>query len=179
MYKEQILAKDFSNIDEYMKAWSEFQDLFLSQSGNLEKYSSISWYKIWWSFSQEKINDGWSRIERKVNMKSGLKEKQMEVEIDKYKTMMELKSTNPKEIEGLQSEIHFLREETRKYQKREKELKDEVIACRELLDSKDEEIDTLNEKVSNMRRQRDKFEPPTINLEGKGTAKKSKWFCMF
>ncbi len=42
MYKEQILAKDFSNIDEYMKAWSEFQDLFLSQSGNLEKYSSIS-----------------------------------------------------------------------------------------------------------------------------------------
>ena len=112
-------------------------------------------------------------------MKSGLKEKQMEVEIDKYKTMMELKSTNPKEIEGLQSEIHFMREETRKYQKREKELKDEVIACRELLDSKDEEIDTLNEKVSNMRRQRDKFEPPTINLEGKGTAKKSKWFCMF
>jgi len=98
-------------------------------------------------------------MERKVDMKKGLKEKQMEVEVDKYRTMLELKQSDTGERDRIETELNGLREENRQINRREKDLKDEVIACRELLDSKDEEIDILNEKLNNMRRQRDELTP--------------------
>lgn len=42
MYRERILGKDFTSIDQYMKAWGDFQDAFLLQDGNLEKFSAQS-----------------------------------------------------------------------------------------------------------------------------------------
>lgn len=44
-------------------------------------------------------------------------------------------------------------------------MKEEVTACRDLLDSKDEEIDILNEKFNNLRRQRDELGTSSANAK--------------
>mmetsp|Transcript_28149 Transcript_28149/g.24879 ORF Transcript_28149/g.24879 Transcript_28149/m.24879 type:complete len:134 (-) Transcript_28149:86-487(-) len=97
-------------------------------------------------------------MERKVGMKKGLKEKQMEVEVDKYKTMLELKQNdNGDEKEILETEIGKLRDENQRMSGETKNLKDEVIAIREHLDSKDRDLDNLNEKFHDLRRQKDEY----------------------
>jgi len=42
-------------------------------------------------------------MERKVDMKKGLKEKQMEVEVDKYRTMLELKQSDTGERDRIET----------------------------------------------------------------------------
>ena len=98
-------------------------------------------------------------------MKKGLKEKQMEVEIDKYKTMLELKQNDNGEKDKLEGEILRLREENSKMSLSNKNLQEEVIAIREHLDSKDRDIDQLNEKFHELRRQKDEFS--TKNTDGR------------
>lgn len=151
MYRAEILNKEFNSIDEYVKEWGKFQNKFLDETDSYKKY------EVWCKFSQEKIQDGCSKMERKVEMKKVLKEKQMAVEIDKYKTMLELKETDNSQVAKLESELNNLRNDKVQVAKREQDLKEEVIAWRELLDSKDEEIDILNEKFNNLRRQRDEL----------------------
>ena len=67
-------------------------------------------------------------MERKVEMKKGIKEKQMAVEIDKYKTMLELKETDNSQVAKLESELNNLRNEKMQVAKKEQDLKEEVIA---------------------------------------------------
>lgn len=157
MYRSEILNKDFASVKEYLAAWSEFQTKFLSESDSYKRY------EVWCSFSGEKIRDGWSKIERKVDMKKGLKEKQLEVELDKYKTMLELKESDTGEQDKLHREIEVLREEKQQYSKKEQDLREEVIAWRELLDSKDEDLDILKEKYNHLKRQRDEVGAASAN----------------
>lgn len=89
----------------------------------------------------------------------------MAVEIDKYKTMLELKENDTGDKTKLENELGKLREEKVAFSKREQDLKEEVIACRELLDAKDEEIDLLNEKFNNLRRQRDELNAVNPNAK--------------
>lgn len=159
MYRSEILNKEFNSIDEYIKEWGEFHLKFLNETDSYKKY------EVWCKFSQDKIKDGWAKMERKVEMKKGLKEKQMSVELDKLKTMLELKETDNSQVQKLEAELSGLRGEKMQVAKKEQDLKEEVIAWRELLDSKDEEIDILNEKFNNLRRQRDELSQPTSNAK--------------
>jgi hypothetical protein len=52
----------------------------------------------------------------------------MAVEIDKYKTMLELKDNDNGDKAKLENELGKLREEKLTYAKREQDLKEEVIA---------------------------------------------------
>jgi hypothetical protein len=67
-------------------------------------------------------------MERKVEMKKGLKEKQMSVELDKLKTMLELKETDNSQVQKLEAELSGLRGEKMQVAKKEQDLKEEVIA---------------------------------------------------
>jgi hypothetical protein len=67
-------------------------------------------------------------MERKIEMKKGLKEKQMSVELDKLKTMLELKETDNSQVQKLESELSSLRSEKMQVAKKEQDLKEEVIA---------------------------------------------------
>lgn len=157
MYRSEILNRDFSNVNEYLSAWGEFQNKFISETDSYKRY------EVWCSFSGEKIKDGWSKIERKVDMKKGLKEKQLEVELDKYKTMLELKETDNSEQVKLQKENEQLRNQLQQNSKKEQDLREEVIAWRELLDSKDEDLDILKEKYNHLKRQRDEMGAASAN----------------
>lgn len=87
-------------------------------------------------------------MERKIDIKKGLKEKQLVVEVDKYKSIIDLKD---KDDGNAKQEL--------------KNLQEELIACRELLDAKDEELDLLNEKFNNLRRQRDELSSVNPNAK--------------
>ena len=65
----------------------------------------------------------------------------------------------------IDDEVAKLREEKVLFTKREQDLKEEVTACRELLDSKDEELDVLNEKFNHLRRQRDEVSSANQNAK--------------
>jgi len=52
MYREEILGKDFVTIEEYMRAWGDFQDAFINNNDSYMKY------EVWANFSKEKIKDG-------------------------------------------------------------------------------------------------------------------------
>jgi hypothetical protein len=67
-------------------------------------------------------------MERKIEMKKGLKEKQMSVELDKLKTMLELKETDNSQVLKLEAELSSLRSEKMQVAKKEQDLKEEVIA---------------------------------------------------
>jgi hypothetical protein len=67
-------------------------------------------------------------MERKIEMKKGLKEKQMSVELDKLKTMLELKETDNSQVQKLEAELSGLRGEKMQVAKKEQDLKEEVIA---------------------------------------------------
>jgi hypothetical protein len=67
-------------------------------------------------------------MERKIEMKKGLKEKQMSVELDKLKTMLELKETDNSQVLKLEAELSSLRNEKMQVAKKEQDLKEEVIA---------------------------------------------------
>ena len=69
--------------------------------------------------------------------------------------MLELKKGESEEREKTERELTRLREEKIISSKREQDLKEEVIAWRELLDTKDEEIEILTEKLNNMKRQKE------------------------
>lgn len=122
MYRAEILSKEFNTIDEYVKQWGEFQNKFIKETDSYKKY------EVWCKFSQEKIQDGCTKMERKVEMKKGLKEKQMAVEIDKYKTMLELKETDNSQVAKLESELNNLRNDKMQAAKAEQILKEDVIA---------------------------------------------------
>lgn len=101
-------------------------------------------------------------MERKIDIKKGLKEKQLAVEVDKYKSIIDLKD---KDDGNFKEELNRLREEKINFTKNEQNLKEELIACRELLDAKDEELDLLNEKFNNLRRQRDELSSVNPNAK--------------
>ena len=52
MYRTEILNKEFSSIDEYVKEWGKFQNKFIEETDSYKKY------EVWCKFSQEKIQDG-------------------------------------------------------------------------------------------------------------------------
>lgn len=52
MYKTEILNKDFSSIEEYMKSWSMFQNKFISE------HDSFKRFEVWSNFSMDKLIDG-------------------------------------------------------------------------------------------------------------------------
>jgi hypothetical protein len=105
MYRDEILSKDLHSIDEYMKAWMGFQDKFLSENESFKRY------EVWCKFSQEKIIDGCSKMERKIGMKKELKEKQLEMEVEKFKSMLELKETDNGDKDHLEEQINKLQKE--------------------------------------------------------------------
>lgn len=76
-------------------AWHGFQNKFLAENDSHKRY------EVWTSFSIDKITDGVAKMERKIEMKKGLKEKQMAVEIEKYKEMLELKQVDNTETDKL------------------------------------------------------------------------------
>ena len=122
VYREEILSKEFKSVEEYMKTWNLFQTKFLNESDSYKKY------EVWANFSQDKISDGCIKLVRKLDMKSGLKEKQLEMEVNKLQTMLELKENDTGDRNKLEKEIQSLQEEKGKYLQREQELKEEVIA---------------------------------------------------
>lgn len=52
MYKTEILNKDFSSIEEYMRNWSMFQNKFISE------HDSFKRFEVWCNFSMDKLIDG-------------------------------------------------------------------------------------------------------------------------
>ena len=88
-------------------------------------------------------------------MKKGLKEKHMEVELNRLNTMLELKKGDTEEREKTEKELHRYKEERIAFSKRQQDLTEEVIAWRELLEAKDEEIEILNQKLNNLKRQKE------------------------
>ena len=76
LYRNEILSKEFTSVEEYLNSWGALQDKFVAENDSFKRY------EVWCSFSKEKIAEGCSKILRKLEMKKGLKEKQMEVELN-------------------------------------------------------------------------------------------------
>jgi hypothetical protein len=50
-------------------------------------------------------------MERKIGMKKELREKQLEMEVDKFKSMLEMKETDHSEKENMENKINKLQQE--------------------------------------------------------------------
>lgn len=122
MYRTEILNKDFTSVEEYMKVWGEFQDKFLNETDSYKKY------EVWCDFSKDKVVEKCGKIAKKGKMKEDLKVKQMENEVNTLKSKLELKDTDSGEKEALEKEIQNLRKENMAISQKEQDLKEEVIA---------------------------------------------------
>lgn len=147
-YRNEILSKEFKSVEEYLHGWSNLQAKFFTENDSYKRF------EVWCNFSSQKIAEGCSKMIRKLDMKKDLKEKEMEVELNKLNTMVEINKSGNEEKEKLIKELNQVKQEKNELTKREKDLKDEVVAWRELLDTKDEEIEQLNEKLSIMKTQK-------------------------
>lgn len=165
-YRNEILSKEFNSIEEYLSAWGALQAKFFSENDSYKRF------EVWCSFSNQKINEGCSKMMRKLDMKKDLKEKQLEVELNKLNSIIDMNKGSAEEKDKLSKELLQVKQEKSELSKREKDLKDEVVAWRELLDSKDEEIEQLNEKLSNLKKQKEEVQAHALGSAPKQNIRK-------
>jgi hypothetical protein len=122
MYRNEIISKEFKSVEEYISAWKQFQDKFLSENESYKKY------EVWSNFSLETIHDGINRITKKADVKRELKDKQLELEYNKLKTEFELKTSDATEVDHFKRQIETLKHEKVDYHHKEQELKREVVS---------------------------------------------------
>lgn len=121
-YRSEVLSKEFNTIEEYLQAWIVLQDKFVAENDSFKRY------EVWCNFSKEKLAEGCAKILRKIDMKKGLKEKHMEVELNRLNSMLELKKGDTEEREKVEKELHRYKEERIAFSKRQQDLTEEVIA---------------------------------------------------
>ena len=74
-YRTQIQSKDYKSIEEYLEAWKTFKDHFIEENTSYKKY------EVWSDFSLDNIQNGIAKIQKKMGLKSDLKEKKLEIEV--------------------------------------------------------------------------------------------------
>lgn len=146
LYREHILPKQFTELGTFFKDWQELEKTYFS------KVASQSKYELWAKFAMEKIIDGSLRISKSLDSKKDLQLKQLELEVGRLQTIIEMKG----ESQQKQSTVNesLLTEVQRKLvqsQQRENELRMNIVAYQELVQRKDEEVASLQEQMTRMR----------------------------
>ena len=121
-YRNEILNKEFNSVEEYLQGWTKLQHSFFDDNDSYKRY------EVWCHFSGQKIAEGCSKIVRKLEMNKNLKEKQLEVELGKLNNIVETSKSSKDEKEKLAKELNQIKQEKNELAKREKDLKEEVIA---------------------------------------------------
>ena len=122
LYRSEILTKEFKTLHDYMEGWRQFYAAFMQQSDSFKKF------EVWSEFSIDHMQDGVARINKKLDAKKELKEKQLELEYNKLKTEFELKQSDTSKVDSLKRELHSLKNEKVDAQHKEQELKREVVS---------------------------------------------------
>lgn len=85
MYREKILPKQYTELSSFYKDWQELEKAYFTRVHGKSKY------ELWSKFAFEKIIDGSSRIMKTQESKKDLNVKQLELEIGRLNTIIELK----------------------------------------------------------------------------------------
>ena len=103
-YRTQIQSKDYKSIEEYLEAWKTFKDHFIEENTSYKKY------EVWSDFSLDNIQNGIAKIQKKMGLKSDLKEKKLEIEVQNLN----------KEVESVSQLVFYLNSDTIVYRKKAK-----------------------------------------------------------
>lgn len=95
-YRTQIQSKDYKSIEEYLEAWKTFKDHFIEENTSYKKY------EVWSDFSLDNIQNGIAKIQKKMGLKSDLKEKKLEIEVQNLN----------KEVESVSQLVFYLNSDT-------------------------------------------------------------------
>eukprot|EP00347_Sterkiella_histriomuscorum_P012206 403369487 len=146
LYREKILPKQYTDLATFYKDWQDLEKTYFSRVPGKSKY------ELWSKFSVEKITDGSLRIQKSQESKKDLQLKQMELEVGRLQTIIEMKGESQQKQSGATEQLlQEIQKKLVQSQQRENELRMNIVAYQELVQRKDEEVTSLQEQMGRMR----------------------------
>eukprot|EP00349_Pseudokeronopsis_sp_Brazil_P007607 CAMPEP_0202967556 /NCGR_PEP_ID=MMETSP1396-20130829/12456_1 /ASSEMBLY_ACC=CAM_ASM_000872 /TAXON_ID= /ORGANISM="Pseudokeronopsis sp., Strain Brazil" /LENGTH=129 /DNA_ID=CAMNT_0049692711 /DNA_START=340 /DNA_END=726 /DNA_ORIENTATION=+ len=110
----------------------------------MERVSSKSKYELWARFSLEKVMDGCARISKAGEAKKEVQLRQLELEVGRLNAKLEM-AGEPK------NHAEEAKERVEQMAAKENELRMNILAYKDLVERKNEEIQMLQEQIGRMR----------------------------
>lgn len=121
LYRNDILANQYSTVDELFRAWENFQSKFIKDNTSYKKY------EIWTQFSLERIKDGINKVNRIHDSNRNTKVTLLEQENSKLKSTIDSKQSERSDKERYEKEINQLKKENMEFSKKEQTLKQDLF----------------------------------------------------